>query len=292
MQKKEGFKGQRSVVLPDFIIRELKDDPVCSQLYFTDIGYYPSALYHGRIREKGCNQLILIYCIRGEGWFSVMGRKRKVVANQFFIIPKNTSHAYGSSEDNPWSIYWVHFSGQQASHFYDPEGNTGTISPSKIARIEERLQLFEEIIQNMEMGYSKENLEYANICLWHFLASFKYISQFRQIQTLRERDPVEYTIFYMRENLHKKLTLENLAGEAGFSPSHFSLLFRKKTGRSPMDYLIYLRIQRACQYLDNTGYRVQEIARKVGYEDPYYFSRLLKKVMGNSPSEYRKKEKG
>ncbi|HKK61087.1 MAG TPA: hypothetical protein VJ951_00925, partial [Bacteroidales bacterium] len=87
MQKKEGFKGQRSVVLPDFIIRELKKDPVCSHIYLTDIGYYPDALFHQRIRKKGCRQYILIYCTNGEGWFLVMGRKRKVVSNQFFIIP-------------------------------------------------------------------------------------------------------------------------------------------------------------------------------------------------------------
>ncbi|MGC9354963.1 MAG: AraC family ligand binding domain-containing protein [Mariniphaga sp.] len=132
MPKKEGFRGQRSVVLPEFIIRELKDDAVCSQLYVTDIGYYPDALHHQRTREKGCNQFILIYCTRGEGWFSMMGKKKKVTENQFILIPKNTPHSYGSSENNPWSIYWVHFSGWHASQFFDPEGNTGTILPSKI----------------------------------------------------------------------------------------------------------------------------------------------------------------
>ncbi|HKK62961.1 MAG TPA: AraC family transcriptional regulator, partial [Bacteroidales bacterium] len=199
---------------------------------------------------------------------------------------------YGSSKNNPWSIYWVHFSGHLASHFHGSAGDLGTILPSKSSRIEQRIQLFGEIIQNLEMGYSKENLEYANICLWHFLASFKYVNQFREIQIYRKTDPVEYTKIYMRENMHEKLSLNQLAEETGFSASHFSLLFRKKTGRSPMDYLIYLRIQKACQYLDNTSLRIQEIALKVGYEDQYYFSRLFKKLMGIPPSEYRKKEKG
>jgi AraC-like DNA-binding protein len=292
MPKKEGFKGQRSVILPDFIIRELKNDKVCSQLYLTDIGYYPDARYHQRTREKGCNQFILIYCSKGEGWFSVMGKRRKVSEGHFFLIPENTPHAYGSSERNPWSIYWVHFSGQHASHFYNPDGNTGSILCPKIMINEARIQLFWEIMQNLEMGFSRENLQYASICLWHFLASFKYLSQFGNIQTFRECDAIESAIFYMRDNMNRKLTLEQLATESGFSSSHFSLLFRKKTGRSPLDYFIYLRIQKACQYLDNTSYRIQEIAKKVGYEDPYYFSRLFKKVMDSSPSEYRKKDKG
>jgi len=292
MEKQEGFKGQRSVVVPESIVKEFMGDPISNRLYLTDIGFYPDAQFHQRSRKKGCRQYILIYCIRGEGWFSVAGRKNSVGPNQFFIIPKETAHSYGSDNVNPWSIYWVHFSGEIADQFYDPLSSAKTISTSKIARIEERIQLFEEILQNLEMGYSKENLQYANICLLHFLASFKYISQFRQIRRIRENDVVENAIYYMKENLTVKLSLEQLAAESGISASHFSLLFRKRTERAPMDYFIHLRIQKACQFLDNSAMRINEIALKIGYEDPFHFSRIFKKVMGVSPLHYRNKPKG
>lgn len=292
MKKQEGFKGQRTIILPEFILREIQKDPMGEQLYLTDIGYYPSARNHQRTREHGCYQYIIIYCVEGEGWISVNGKKNKVYSNQFFIIPQGVAHAYGCSDKNPWSIYWLHFSGSLASQFYDPSPETKTIAPSKVARIDDRIQLFEEIIQNLEMGYSQENLAYANICLWHFLASFKYISQFRQIRKIRENDIVEDAIFFMKEHLKRRLTLEKLAKEAELSASHFSLVFRKKTGRAPMDYLIHLRIQKACQLLDATGLRIKEVALHVGYDDPYYFSRIFKKVMSLSPVEYKKKPKG
>jgi YesN/AraC family two-component response regulator len=59
-----------------------------------------------------------------------------------------------------------------------------------------------------------------------------------------------------------------------------------------MDYLIHLRIQKACQLLDNTTLQVKEIAAVSGFDDPYYFSRIFKKVMGRSPVDYRKMAKG
>ncbi len=292
MKKQEGFKGQRTVILPAFIIDELRKDPLGNHLYLTDIGYYPNALHHYRIREEGCDQHILIYCTDGEGWFSIHGKRNKVKANQFFIIPRGVPHAYGCQNDKPWSIYWLHFSGTLASRFYDARPGTQTIAPSKVARIDDRIQLFEEIIQNLEMGYSQENLAYANICLWHFLASFKYISQFRQIRKIREKDIVEDAIFFMKEHLNQKLTLEEMAREAELSASHFSMIFRKKTARSPMDYLIHLRIQKACQLLDASGLRINEVAPMVGYEDPYYFSRIFKNIMGVSPVAYKNQLKG
>ena len=116
--------------------------------------------------------------------------------------------------------------------------------------------------------------------------------QFGQIRKIRENDIVEDAIFFMKEHLKRRLTLEKLAKEAELSASHFSLVFRKKTGRAPMDYLIHLRIQKACQLLDATGLRIKEVALHVGYDDPYYFSRIFKKVMSLSPVEYKKKPKG
>lgn len=72
----------------------------------------------------------------------------------------------------------------------------------------------------------------------------------------------------------------------------FIHLFKQVTGYSPIDYYMRLKIQRACQYLDLTDYSVKEISKNVGIEDPYYFSRMFSKIMGQSPSDYRKRQKG
>ncbi|PGH40196.1 MAG: AraC family transcriptional regulator, partial [Candidatus Nephrothrix sp. EaCA] len=64
---------------------------------------------------------------------------------------------------------------------------------------------------------------------------------------------------------------------------------RKKTGYSPMVFFNRLKVQRACQYLKSSTLRINEIAYKIGIQDPFYFSRMFAKTIGISPAEYRKK---
>ena len=90
---KEGFKGERAIVLPAFLIEELKQDPLGSELYITDIGYYPHACFHYRKRNtEEATEFILIYCMEGEGWFELDKHRYVVTANQFFILPKHQAH--------------------------------------------------------------------------------------------------------------------------------------------------------------------------------------------------------
>lgn len=292
MHKKDGFRDQRSITIPHQILEECNNHPIIGNLYITDIGEYPFAKDHFRKREEGCKQYILIYCKSGKGWVTFNKKKVRVNENEFYILPPNIAHSYGADSKSPWSIYWLHFSGSKAEYFNDISGKVSKISISKIARVEDRTILFEEIFQNLEMGYSIENLEYANLSLWHFLASFKFINQFRHIRKIQTKDPVENSILFMKNNIKLKLTLEIIATESGLSPSHFSTLFRTKTGRSPMDYFINLKIQHACHVLDTTQMRIKEVSQYLSYDDPYYFSRIFSKIMGISPVAYRKLEKG
>lgn len=292
MKQKEGFKDQQTYVIPDYILKEVEQDPLSQSLYITDTGFYPNAINHYRTRPNGCNQYILMYCIKGKGWVSLDGKITNVKTNQYFIIPANKPHSYASNKTEPWSIYWVHYTGDSAPFLSNHNNDVHTITPSSIDRIEERIQLFNEILQNLEMGYSLDNINYANICLRYFLASFLYLSQFRQIRKSDDKDFVDLSINYMKTNLNKKITLDDLAKEAKLSLSHYSLKFKRKTGKSPLEYLIELKVQKACQLLDHTPLLINEISLKIGYDDPYYFSRIFKKIMNLSPSEYRLKLKG
>ena len=102
----------------------------------------------------------------------------------------------------------------------------------------------------------------------------------------------ELAIHYMKENMEKHLSLQDIADQIGYSPSHFSMLFKKKTGHGPVTYFNLLKIQHACFLLDTTDMKINQICYKIGIEDTYYFSRLFSKIMGMSPREYRKSKKG
>jgi AraC-like DNA-binding protein len=91
----------------------------------------------------------------------------------------------------------------------------------------------------------------------------------------------------MQQNLSHLLSLEDIAASVNYSTSHYSAIFRKKTGFAPIEYFNHLKIQKACQFLHYTDLRIKEISDKLGIEDPYYFSRMFSKLMGVSPNQYR-----
>lgn len=291
---KDGFQGERAIILPAPLIKEMETDPFCRQLHVTDIGYYPHAGNHFRERKEGISQYILIYCIRGKGWCEYNGQRHQIFANDFFIIPAYTPHKYGADKQDPWTIYWIHFKGETAHLFAASLDIPAKLSPDNNSRIAERLGTFEEIFKTLQMGYGKENLYFAFSCLYYFLGSLTYIHKFREnsVNPPVQQDMVERAIHFMQENLEKRITPQEIAQFLGYSYSHFSAVFSKQTGYSPFNYYLRLKIQQACHYLDFTDMKINQVCYKVGIEDPYYFSRLFKSFTGLSPKIYRRQLKG
>jgi AraC-like DNA-binding protein len=75
------------------------------------------------------------------------------------------------------------------------------------------------------------------------------------------------------------------------SPSHYFALFKRRTGRAPMDYFTRLRMAEARRLLDTTTSSVKEVAAVLGYDDPFYFSRVFKSVNQVAPSNYRMQQR-
>lgn len=286
----DGFKGERAIVLPYNIRNFQTNNELTKSLYITHIGYYPNAKNHFRKRSNGALENILIYCERGKGTITIENEIFSLTENQIFIIPANKSHSYESDTSKPWSIYWIHFKGSKASLYAPIKGKIITLNNVGIAN---RLELFEEIYQNLEMGFYADNLEYSSICLKHFLSSIKYIDQFIRIKSVNtsDLDTIPMSIIFMRNNLTNKISLSQIAEHVGYSDSYFRFLFLEKTSFTPIEYLNKLKIQKSCSLLQFSNMKINEIAYHLGYFDPFHFSKSFKKEMEISPREYRKKYK-
>ncbi|SDZ40987.1 ABC-type Fe3+-hydroxamate transport system, substrate-binding protein [Evansella caseinilytica] len=99
---------------------------------------------------------------------------------------------------------------------------------------------------------------------------------------------VEETRRYMEKHFHENITVESLARKAKVSPKYYSALFKKEYGINLSDYLTRLRVSKAKSLLARNDERLCSIANLVGYNDEFYLSRKFKKVVGMSPSAYRK----
>ena len=293
MKRKDGFTGERAVVLPRLITDMMESDPVMSILHITDMGYYPKALHHYRERPEPIDQYVFIYCVDGRGFVTLGGRRHEVLPDQYFILPAGHPHAYGAAPQEAWTIYWIHFKGSLAPFYCAGSEFPATVAPGKHSRISERTELFEEILNTLNSGLNIESLRYAMSLLHHYLASLRYIGLYRgHGGKSSDTDLVETVIHYMNENLERRLTLGDIARYSGFSVCRLSSLFKLRTGHTPLNYFNLLKVRKACSLLDTTPMRLNQICFKVGISDPYYFSRMFAKIMGMSPKAYRNRPRG
>lgn len=293
--QKEGFKGERILSLPENLLHEDSKHPLIAGLYVRKIGFFPKAKYHSINKEKGTDYCMLIYCTNGRGWFSISGKERReILPNEYVILPANIPYTFAADENDPWTIYWLHFKGTLADQFIPYPIIPRPILCSNTSRIQDRIDLFNELYTNFSMAHIKEFMICTSMCLYPFLASFIHIEQYRyhMQKQQKEQEFSVQVIHYMQENITQNLSLTKLAEHFKYSVSRFSSLFLKETGVSPISYFIQLKIQKACQYIELTNLKFYEIANLLGFDEPAYFTRTFTKVMGYPPSEYRQREIG
>lgn len=108
-----------------------------------------------------------------------------------------------------------------------------------------------------------------------------------QGRQLEKRDLAAQIISIIHERYAEGITLESLSDSLNYSVPHLSSYFKSRTGLSPIDYLIKVRVDKAADLLLHTDATLGEIAAGVGYQDPYYLGRLFKKHKGVSPTSFR-----
>ena len=109
-------------------------------------------------------------------------------------------------------------------------------------------------------------------------------------QNDRMHQVVQLIMTYMENNYAEDISIEQLATLYYVSPTYLSKIFKDLTGVSPINYLIQIRLKKAHELLTTGDLTVKEVAKAVGYEDAYHFSKSFKKHFGTSPSLVKKQE--
>lgn len=105
---------------------------------------------------------------------------------------------------------------------------------------------------------------------------------------LRRSEQIKAVLEYIEQNYRSAISLDTLASIAGLSPKYFCQVFREVTHRTPLDYVIFYRIEQSCILLTESDLSVSEISRQCGFNDSGYFTKQFRQMTGTTPLKYRR----
>lgn len=230
----------------------------------------------------------LLYTTEGEGIFeSAQCPRTQLKAGDMFLLFPGEWHTYHPHPDKGWKKYWIGFKGRNM----DDRVKAGFLSPVKpiyhIGYSAEIEALYRQAYQAAleEAAYSQQVM--AGIV--NHLIGIMYSLE-RNIflgRNQQQVDMVSRARLRIRESLESSLTIQQLAEDFGTSYSNFRKLFKEFTGLSPATYMQELRLLRAKELLTTTDLSIKEIAYRLNFESPDYFSAKFKAKMGCKPSDLR-----
>lgn len=287
VERADGFERQRLSVVPRPLVEAALLRPVTRRIVVTDAGYFPRAADHGRHRPHGAAETIVIVCVDGGGWVESGGQRVRVGSSTAIVLPGGIPHSYGASADDPWTIWWCHVRGSDVAELLE----AADISPARVTlslRGADRVTaMLDEISTSLERDTTPARLVATSGMAWRLL------TQLAVDRLLPEHGtPLERALRYLEDRVDGSVHVPELAAMVGVSPSHLAALFREATGGGVVAHHLALKMARARHLLDTTDLPVAEIGRRVGMDDPFYFSRRFRLTHGMAPTVYREHRKG
>ena len=283
----EGFPGQRLVIIPPAIAVAAARQPITRDLCVTHIGHFSAAGGHYVERAHGTSQHILIACLSGNGGCTLHGQEWKLEPGDLLFLPPRGHHVYRANPQAPWTIFWIHFRGLRAGDYL---ASLGVSALRPVVSVDDPgvlFEAFEDTFRHATHGFSEAAMTGLATAFARLLGLAKVHQRVAGARARRADHRLLKVLAGLRDDLAHPWTLAELADRAHLSVPHFTELCRRQTGLPPLGLLIRLRLQRAMDLLQQGNHNVAEASRAVGYDDPFYFSRLFRKHMGVAPSSCR-----
>ena len=278
-------------VVPRKIVSQLRGHSLARGLYPIGLGYYKQAFNHTMLRRTH-DDYLMIYCLDGQGELTLDHQSYEVKAGDIIFLPRGVAHAYKASDITPWTIYWIHFSGDQSEEFIDYLAIRENSFVFQLGIHSRLTSDFESLLECRQSSYNLSAFVHASNLLRQILTHIAQLQPLAKQQQTAHNFNLELIHSLMQARAHEQLDLNTLAETANLSKFHFIKKYKELTGTTPINHFIHLKIERACHLLDVTTKSINEISFAVGYEEAYYFSRIFKKIMGISPSQYRRMRMG
>ncbi len=262
----------------EFVIHHLQvKTNVCTRQH-SDSGY--------RLEPRTVTDHNLIFVTRGRVVWVMDGREVPLGRGDLLLVPPAFPHRAHSLTAGV-SLYSIHV---EASL---PGGQDvfSLLNPPQVRAVERGRRL-DAYLRGAAMEWRRADQTLLRLMLshWSRLIVPEMLLEDARRGMLRPR-PIDPIVAEMLEQLPRHIShptaLSDLARQAGYTPQHLNRLFRRALGITPLQHLGRMRMERAASLLAEGRWTVAAVARQVGFDDPYYFSRLFKQHFGRGPSRYR-----
>lgn len=249
-------------------------------------GYYFSP-------EKGriLHEYQLLYILEGKGTLATQSKgKIPVKAGNMFLLFPDEWHTYQPEKETGWKLYWIGFKG---THMNDRVQKGFFCKENPLFQVGYNAAIIHLYRQAIEVVQREEPCFQQLLAgIVNYLLGVMYSTDRNLLlnQDHTSAKLIDHARIYMREKVEENLSAKEVASHLGMGYSHFRKLFKAYTGVSPSHYYLDLKLQRAKELLSLTPVPVKEIAYKLQFQSPDYFSTLFRKKTGYTPSEFRMKQ--
>ena len=237
------------------------------------------------LRPQGTRDWLITFTRAGEGRYRLADAEFICHAGDVMILQAGAPHDYATAANaEPWDFFWAHFTLRpdwaqwlQLREVAPGLRHQPIREAARHARIERAfLRLLADCqgVGAWQGGLTANALEEILILT----------SQQNAQSSARASDPrVEAALAYVNQHFRDEITVEQLADKLALSPSRLAHLFKQETGEPIMQMVLRLRLRQAARLLEFTTLPVGEVAREVGFQSPFYFSRQFSNHFGRSP---------
>jgi AraC-like DNA-binding protein len=225
------------------------------------------------------------FVISGEGYLD----SQLIGAGEGFMISENETAIYRVNPDNPWTYYWINFSGSMVSQLFDYVGLAGTKMIFKIKHLEKIVSIFEKAFANDYQNNDK-NLLFVSY-LFELLSIFGIENSRYKLERGQGKTKEHFNkaLKFISENYCNKISVADIAYNEGVERHYLDRVFKMYSDLSPQQHLLRFRMSKSSILLRSTDLSITEIATRVGYDDVLHFSKTFKAYFNESPTYFRSK---
>lgn len=238
-------------------------------------------------RHRGMTQYQFFYTISGSGEFCVNGQRMISREGQAMVLLPFEAHSYKAVSPG-WRVHVFLISGACVQEIMSAMG----VKQSGIYNVSED-DIFDRYMQRL-LDVSQSDIiqkgdEYSRISYEFLLRFSNVIKRTGAAKSVSPDSAVSDVVEYVEEHYRENISLEQIAAAAGLSKEYLCAVFKREMGQTIVHFLTTLRIGCARELLEEyPEKRAYEIGRMCGYENPSYFGKVFKEIVGVTPEQYRR----